>query len=537
MALTAIGLAAPYHRNGTVGELALSSRDPASLFNACRIAALRSDRGTGAWAASNWAIGRRRREFVQLFDSYNAAEQVLEPQLLATRPNLIFIGCMTICLPGAVACASLAKQVLGDNVCVVLGGRHPSESVYADPTGLDVRHHASSPLRLMAEGQISRVFDIVVSGEGEFVVAEIGELVDRLTETGQPAAEARHWLGAVATAPGRWIAGMVESGRVVTITSRGPEINRDLLPAPCEMFGVRTQFDVFGGRHTAHVFSDTGSGCIYDCTFCSERRSVTGVPSQLHGSADRFYRQLEAASRVIQEDWQESGASAFVEDSTLLTNSPFLVNRLAALLEEARLDIQFGGQLTIDQILGTPRNLATLRDVGLTYLFIGLETLVPEEVGGLSKNVGRKRAEWRDRAEHVFSLLRDLKMGCGTALLFGLGEPHRRRLELLEQVRTWQAEFGMPYPVSYNWAVQHPLAGDDGGANYTYLDWAIPDGPYFEALRHFGEASVRYPISGQAPPALSEVQELVETIRSLSAAAEPRILDQSNNQLDQTTAS
>jgi len=236
------------------------------------------------------------------------------------------------------------------------------------------------------------------------------------------------------------------------------------------------------------------------------------MPSQADGMAVRLFRQLAAATKTIHEMWPGAGSSAFVEDSTLLMNSPRLVNELAALLQDNRLEIRFGGQLTIDQILSQPRNVAILREHGLEYLFVGLETLIPEEIGGISKDVGRKKSEWKTRAEQVFCQLADLKMQCGTAILFGLGEPQSRRLELLEQIGSWQADYGMPWPVSYNWAVQHPLNGNDDGANYRYLDWAIPDGPYFDAFRHFGEASVRYPLRGQLIPLVAEIQELVEVI-------------------------
>jgi hypothetical protein len=108
--------------------------------------------------------------------------------------------------------------------------------------------------------------------------------------------------------------------------------------------------------------------------------------------------------------------SAFVEDSTFLGNSPTLINRLADLLEKTPLDIRFGGQLTIDQILSKPANSATLRTAGFDYLFFGLETLSPEELSPTSKNVGRKRGSWKSRAEQVFELASDLKTACGVAV-------------------------------------------------------------------------------------------------------------------------
>jgi hypothetical protein len=74
---------------------------------------------------------------------------------------------------------------------------------------------------------------------------------------------------------------------------------------------------------------------------------------------------------------------------------------------------------------------------------------------------------------------------------------------------------GAPNVVSMNWAVQHPLAGRDGGAGYTYTDWAIPAGPFLAAFRDFGEASVRYPLLGCRPPELAEVEEVAAAVEGL----------------------
>jgi B12-binding domain/radical SAM domain protein len=515
MSLRVLALAAPQFQEGAVGARALSSADPASLFNACRLAAQRADQGVGPWGDSNWAVPRRqRRENVLLLHSLAEGLQELLPRLQTLRPNLVLIGSMTICLPGAIACAAFIKAHLGDEVCIVLGGRHPSESIYRGRSGL-VEHHPSSPLRLMAEEAIEKVFDIVVSGDGEYILPAIGELVAQLEREHRPAAWARDRLAECVQAPGNWIAGTTRGGHIATVSGTAGAIDYSLLPAPCSLFGVRTSFDVFGGRPTAHVFSDGGRGCIYDCNFCSERRSVTGVPAQLESSADRLFRQLAGAVEVIAEDYPGVGASAFVEDSILLTGSPMLLEQLVDRLRRANLDLEFGGQLTIDRILARPQLVAELRAVGLKYLFVGLETSAPTAIGGMSKDVGRKTAPWLARAETMLELLADLDVKCGVAVLFGLGEAHEQRLALIEQVRQWRTTYGGPAPISMNWAVQHPLLGQDGGTGYTYTDWAIPQGPFLEAFRDFGEASVRYPLAGQAPPSLAEVLEVRDAIAEL----------------------
>jgi len=98
----------------------------------------------------------------------------------------------------------------------------------------------------------------------------------------------------------------------------------------------------------------------------------------------------------------------------------------------------------------------------------------------------------------------------GAAILFGLGESHEDRLAILEQLADWQIVYGSPRPVSLNWATQHPLRGRDSGTSYRYIDWSVPGGEWAEAFRNFGEATVRYPITGVEPPNLDEVFEIAD---------------------------
>ncbi|MFC1643348.1 B12-binding domain/radical SAM domain-containing protein, partial [Myxococcota bacterium] len=514
----ALAISAPQFQVGKVGDLGISSSDPASLFNACRVAGQLADRGVGAWGASNWAQGRHhRRSSVLLMHSLEDSLPQLREILEELKPNLVLIGAMSVCFPGAIAVARYVKALLGERVCVVLGGRHATETFYRLIGHPQVAHHRASPLALVEDGRLEDVFDVVVSGDGEFVIAEIGECVAKLLASNLPAADIRRTLDSLATAPGRWVAGACIDGHVRTVQSRGPDIDYDALPAPCEIFGVATEFDVFKVP-TAHVFSDTGRGCIYDCEFCSERRSVTGLPRQAGTSAERLYRQLDAAVRVISEDHPGSSASAFCEDSTILGFSTAQIRRLEELWRERPLPIRWGGQLTIDQILSRPNLLSVLRSVGCEYLFLGLETLEPGGIGGMSKDVGVRRGSWVERAEKVYGLLRANSMTCGVAVLFGLGEAHSSRLELLRLLSEWRKRYGFPDPVSLNWAVQHPLQRDES-LPYEYMDWAIPRGPLLGMFRNFGEASIRYPLAGANVPLPSEVDDVLETARSLQAPA------------------
>jgi hypothetical protein len=63
--------------------------------------------------------------------------------------------------------------------------------------------------------------------------------------------------------------------------------------------------------------------------------------------------------------------------------------------------------------------------------------------------------------------------------------------------------------VSMNWATQHPLRDSVAAPEYKYLDWAIDRGPMLPLLRHFGEASERYPVAGGSTPRMSEVLDII----------------------------
>jgi len=372
----------------------------------------------------------------------------------------------------------------------------------------------------------------VISGDGELIIAKIGELVDRCNSRREKVSQVYKSFENLQNIAGQWIIGWVNSGQIITLSSRGYPIDRNCLPAPCEIFGVQTSFNVFKGRLTAHAFSDMGNGCAYDCAFCSERLSITGPLAQSETSADRLFGQLRSAVRVIAEDTPMFKASAFIEDSTLLAGSNTSLYRFIDLLSKADLDIRFGGQFTIDQILNKTEVLRHLKEVGLDYLFIGLETEDPDSVGGMSKNTKVKKESWIGRAEKCFENLAKLGITCGVALLFGLGETRESRIRLFNQLDEWRVSYGFPNPISLNWAVQHPLRGDDGGMGYTYHQWGTPPGAYLEAFLNFGEASLYYPLAGRASPTLEEVLDVQHAYKQYCAA----MCDESRNPLQRIKA-
>ncbi|MBR0764488.1 B12-binding domain/radical SAM domain-containing protein [Bradyrhizobium japonicum] len=556
MILRALAISAPDRFFGAGGRF-LKSPDPASLFNACRQAALNSSRAIGAWGESNWSGSRtERRKSVLLMNSWQEDEPKLDWLLQIIRPNLVLIGAMSLCLPGAIACGKRAKEYFGKDVCVVLGGWHPSESVFLDDHG-NIQHHASSPVRQMASGEISKVFDIVVSGEAEQLTAWMGERVADLAARNIDPADLNKHLHGIEDVAGRWIVAWADGNRTEGVVGKRGGVERTRLVPSCEVFGIQSSFENFAGRLTAHVYSDVTNGCVYDCHFCSERRSNTFGSIKEGDPVQNLVRQMSAAVRVVAEDSLHKKASAFVEDSTLLAGSKVHLRALIRDLEQRNMDIRFGGQLTVDQILARADILKDLHAVGLDYLFIGVETPDPTSLGGMSKDTRSGHESWLVRIERVLEILAALKIGCGGAVLFGLGETHQARSALLAQLEAWRARYGAPHPISLNWAVQHPLKGRDDGANYKYSDWALQSEEWADAFADFGEASTIYPLRGRQPPVLSEVKEIksrctlalskdpVPTNRSHSRAANlrssvetsgHRFVDRSDFAIDPTRA-
>lgn len=509
--LRVVAVAPPDHAEGELGRGVLTGADPASLFNACRYAAALAVSGVSAWGQSNWSGTRKsRRDCIILLDSLREDVAAFEKLLREQRPNLLIVGSMTVCFPGAIACAALAKKMFGDEICILLGGRHPSETIYKSPDG-NIVQHPGSPLELMRNGTIERVFDVVVAGQGEYLIAQVGEMVAEFGRRGQPPVGVRERIGELVECPGDWIAGVVAGDSIRAVESAGRPIDYNELLPPCTLFGISEAFDVFDGRPTAHVFSDTGRGCIFDCDFCSERYSVVGRPVQLNDSPERLFRQLKAAVQVVREDHPEKpGASAFVEDSTLLVGAKPALRKLANLIIDSGIDIHFGAQLTVDQILQRQDELRLLRKAGLSYLFVGVETMDSSVANTLSKNSKKASEEpWIDRSFQALLSLHQLGMKSCVALVFGLGEPHESRLDVLERIKGWRRDYGFPARLSMNWGVQHPLQTlRRDGSDYTYHEWSVPPGPFLEQFKNFGESTYRYPMHGVERPVLAELMEL-----------------------------
>ncbi|QDV48488.1 hypothetical protein Enr17x_05000 [Gimesia fumaroli] len=203
------------------------------------------------------------------------------------------------------------------------------------------------------------------------------------------------------------------------------------------------------------------------------------------------------------------GASAFVEDSILLGGSRTSINKLISLISNEPLQLQWGCQFTLDIGINNLELLYRLSTIGLKYIFFGLETTSDDVSKKMHKNI--RSTSWATRSEYFIRELCSMGINVGIAVLFGLGESQTERIQLLDFVSYLRSTFSNLMAVSYNWAVRHPMR--DPGNPYQYNKWGIDSPEFIELFKDFGEASVKYPLEGVAPPTLKELRELTNHVR------------------------
>jgi B12-binding domain/radical SAM domain protein len=515
-----MGVAAPHWVSSgkIIHSYSLNSTDPFSLYNAFRCAASLAEQKIGFWGKSNWKDLEARKNAILLMNYFEDDKLIFKQKFDFIRPNLLFIGAMTLSVPGAIQIAEIAKKSYGSGIFIVIGGKHVTESTYQRDGS--IYQHESSLLRLMAEGKIPRVFDLVVAGDGEEITVKIGEVIGKILSRSKSLEsfyEPEH-ISIMREAKGNWIAGWVDSqNNTNAIESKDFEINYDDLPLPAPLFGISSNFPVFNTDFTAHAYSDMSKGCSFDCYFCSERRSINGSLKQSQTAARRLARQFKSILDTVRRDYETCSVSAFVEDSILLGGLPSNLLELNKILVEEDIKIIFGGQFTVDLMLNKDRQNAihALSENGFKYIFWGLETGNEEIASFLSKNI--RQGSWIAKNEEALKFLLGNNIYGGVSVLFGQGETQKDRLGLLDLIKKWKQTFGNPKVISLNWAVQHPIQGFDDKAKYRYIDWGTPiDSPYLKMFTElFGEASTKYPIPGVNLPPIEDFYEIREAYNAI----------------------
>lgn len=507
--LRPIAISAPHWAIIPVHETHLGSATPFSLLNALRGAFARLDDPNSAWRSSIWADEAARISSISMFDYLPQAQAWLS-EALHSKPNIAFIGAMTLSIPGAAECARQIRRALGNECLIVLGGKHATETVWLENGQLQI--HPASPLAKQYQG----IFDIIVSGDAEDCIAEVGEAVAQVGAV--PAAVIEHMQSAPVRVSGDCVVATNHFGQPEIVLQSSARLQPDHFPTVYRYFPLNTKFDVFEAGPTAHGYSYSSKGCIYRCGFCSENAVINGIisKSNLLAAGDRLAAQFEEI-RLMATQGGHAECSIFVEDSVFLQGDVTAWERFCEQRTALGNPIEFGVQLTIDLILEKRRRgvLERLRDVGLSYVFLGVETGDDAVAQGMSKNTKRK-VSWIARAESAVELLADLRLNCGVSILMGLGEPHQARLDLLHRVNEWQKRFCQPRVVSLNWAVAHPLRSFSSGYQ-DYSKWGTePDdarGPLLASM--FGEASLNYCLPNTVQPSQHELLEIKAKMQAM----------------------
>lgn len=496
---------------GRESQKSLNSTDPFSLQNALRLAAWNAQKGVGHWGDSNWKDKTEIRHRVKLMNYFQDEIGDFIDLVSDERPNLLFIGAMTLSYAGAIELARCAKGIMKDEIFIVLGGKHCNETFWYKNG--EFHNHVGSPLRNMALTKETPVFDLVVSGEGEDVIVQIGEILGDLIAKGKKLSEFYLHAERLLQAKGNWIAGWLDNSKTIqSVKSFESPINYDEMPVPAEVFGITANFPVFEADITGHAYSDMSKGCVYDCFFCSERHSINGKLKQKDTAPFRLYRQFEKIKEIGINENKAKVISAFVEDSIILSGRIELLKEFNQMLTDKPLNIKWGCQLTIDGFLQPEmiEIVGELKKNGLVYILFGMETINEDVALKMSKNT-HKDEKWKSRNEMAIEQMSKLGLKAGFCVLWGLGEYQSDRKNHLEVLKQWQYEYGAPNVISLNWAVKHPLqssvpADDD----YNYMQWGTPKNSdlleiYIEL---FGEASTEYNIQNHYKPPLSEIKEL-----------------------------
>ena len=515
--LKVLGVSAPhYERKPSKSKsTSLNSRDPFSLYNAFRVCAEHAQGHDEYWNKSNWNTQEGRDDSIILMEYFFNDKHIFIDMLDKVKPNLLLIGAMTLSFIGAIEIAKIAKEKYGNDIFIVLGGKHSTETIFCKDTSIE--QLKNSPIKLMQSSQIPRVFDMVISGDGEEIIWQIGRAVGYTMSEGLALDNVYKYEG-LKDAKGNWVLSWLDNrDEIQALKSTCGDIDYDLLIPTINLFKTTSQFTVFDADLTAHTMSYISPGCVFNCDYCSECSTINGRMRQKETAHNRLYRSFQDIIDVGERKYSSKKMSAFVEDSILLGGFSDLIIRFTELLSSNPIDITWGCQFTIDKLLEKEiqNSVRKLSSLGLSYIFVGLETSDESIASNLSKSTQKNGNNWMHRNEEVIQFLNSLGIGYGVSILLGLGESQESRIQLMKTVGMWKEKYSIPNVVSMNLAVQHPLRKFDF---YDYIEWGTPaDSEYLKLFTViFGEASEKYHLPHVLLPSIDELNELRVLYESLN---------------------
>ncbi|ODS22826.1 hypothetical protein AB835_12180 [Candidatus Endobugula sertula] len=239
----------------------LNSSTPFSLQNAIRAAASCALSKNGPWGNSNWATKEGLYDSVFMSDYLNETLSWLKNRIKNT--DIIFIGAMSISMKGAIEVAKFIKN-FKQEIFIILGRKHTLETMFVDKSGefcvLD-----SSPLQQMKSHNINKCFDMVVSGDGEFIIKSIGEAIHELKKDN---VDPKTYIDSLfydphvteclkSSSPGDWIIAALNKDNEYIFVSEESPMDIDKILYPVEIFPITSNFPVFNCDFTVHLYSYT----------------------------------------------------------------------------------------------------------------------------------------------------------------------------------------------------------------------------------------------------------------------------------------
>lgn len=511
-----LAISAPQWADNAKVEQVLSFKSlvPFSLQNAMRQVAKEASCGNGMWDGSNYVHWKNRNDSTMLLNYWNQEKILFEKRFKEVNPTILYIGAMSLSFLGAIEVAKLARILKGENLYIVLGGKHCNETLYKNKKG-EIKDLQNSPLQLMLHQKIPPVFDLVCSGDGEFLTMKIAEIVYHLLSRKLPFSEIGRYKSELESAPGNWVAGAINNKNVVYYKGANTPVDYESLPYAVSYFDVSRGFEIFGTSYTAHAFSDVSRGCFFDCFFCSEKLSVN--QGKVHRTLLPAYR-LAQQFKIINDEYKKGTVSIFVEDSVFLSGNLSLIDTFFREVAMQNICLPFGMQLTADIFLHPEyyKLWEKLKIIGLEYIAFGVETISEEIAATFGKNTDKKKS-WLGKTEQIVATCAKLGIKCGMFFMCALGETQQQRVAQLYLAIKWMHQYGIPIDVGLNIATIHPLQDENNTLDYT--EWGTPQGsPYLEYLVElFGEASLKYAYQPLSLPSIEELKELRDIYRELKS--------------------
>ena len=378
--------------------------------------------------------------------------------LLIENPLVVFFCTYSPTHPFALDMARLIKSQNPETL-IIFGGKHQDETLNYSPISNSYKIESCNSLSLVHQNKIPPLVDIVISGEGEylikFIVEKLGQylfirknfnLKDFLKYI------SKH-QDVVEKLPGNSVIGMIIDGKINLFhTSCQPTSLFDFC-SPYTFFPIKTRNPIFNNKKTANII--TYRGCKNSCIYCSE--SIL-LAQRNPKNINRVERTLE---RVI-ENINLGAEAAFFDDSIFFNGDLGKIqefsNRLIKEKKDAEkiflernvqpldikkndflrrlIDFEYAVQFCVEDVIKekdkeyVSKVLNDLRESGCSYVYIGIESLDDKVMQNVQKFRKKENREiynsWFQKVDSALDLFNESKIRIGASLLFGIpGETYK----------------------------------------------------------------------------------------------------------------